>query len=605
MTWPLSLISAIIWLSSVVADSVNNTTDSPLPGDPYLPYKPEFARSLPVQTLVTGVVFTLVAVLFVHIVFTGQYHWPLAPVNYALQLSGVVTLLVSLIATINVILSSTINESEHWPYMLTYMAVNVPPLDMLNVDVKASSSVNISTNSSNSTNVTATQLQWSPAERGTWLMMNAAVSALVQITHIQFLTLLYPSRLEGRLIYALLGPLALLVAIMQLVPIQQANTQLITIANDIRNVCNATLSLLFTTSLFIWGLLVNRTQAWRTDGGTAVFGASALTLAVISTALSFLFVPKSEEYVWLPGLMWAVILWQSFLGWWWWVGAGSGQTTDDVVEHLLKKGAKMKRRREKNRERKEKEKLRRRRRRTDYSSGQEASGRGSLTDDSNPPTNLQLTQTQTEIDSNTLTSSPSHAVRPRPRRTPSSGSNGSNGSAISTSSSSSNPSISSLPRFLPKAVQVWYTNIRQAHVNAARKQTVERVERIREIEREREGRRQQSGHDRLSGWGLGNFGLRLGRQGAPGYEGETEFEMEDSRVFSRRRRRNSDEEPADSASEDGDHDEVENSARRMPRPKEARVQDSRISEIAGGRPSSIWWWGPLNRWRLQDSTAYR
>ena len=265
----------------------------------------------------------------------------------------------------------------------------------------------------------------------------------------------------------------------------------------------------------------------------------------------------------------------------------------------------MKRRREKNRERKEKEKLRRRRRRTDYSSGQEVSGRGSLTDDSSPPTNLQSAQTQIEIDSTTLTSSPSHPVRPRPRRTPSSGSNGSNGSAISTSSSSSNPSISSLPRFLPKAVQVWYTNIRQAHVSAARKQTVERVERIREIEREREERRQQSGHNRINGWGLGNFGLRLGRQGVPGYEGETEFEMEDSRVFSRRRRRNSDEEPADSASEDEDHDDVENRAQRMPRPKEARVRDSRISEIAGGRPSSIWWWGPLNRWRLQDSTAYR
>lgn len=174
--------------------------------DPYLPYKPEFARSLPVQTLVTGVVFTLVAVLFVHIVFTGQYHWPLAPVNYALQLSGVITLLVSLIATIRVIFASAMTESARWPYMLSYIAVNVPPLDSLNVP---------------STGGGPAESTWSTASRGTWLLMNATVSTLVQvcavrfmdqhllisiqITHIQFLTLLYPSRLEGRLIYSLLG----------------------------------------------------------------------------------------------------------------------------------------------------------------------------------------------------------------------------------------------------------------------------------------------------------------------------------------------------------------------------------------------------------------
>ncbi|KAF5384555.1 hypothetical protein D9757_006493 [Collybiopsis confluens] len=582
MTWSLFLFSALSWLGSALADATNNTTASTGPQhDPYLDYKPEFARSLPVQTLVTGVVFTLVAVLFVHIVFTGQYHWPLAPVNYALQLSGVVTLLVSLIATINVILNSAVSESEHWPYMLTYMAVNVPPLDMLNVDQTANSSANNDIPPLNS---------WTSAERGTWLMMNAAVSALVQITHIQFLTLLYPSRLEGRLIYALLGPLALFAAIMQLIPIQP-DKKLIMIANDIRNVCNATLSLLFTTSLFIWGLLVNRSQAWRTDGGTAVFGASALTLALVSTALSFLFVPKSEEYVWLPGLMWAVILWQSFLGWWWWVGAGSGQTTDDVVEHLLKKGAK---RRERNRERKERAK-RQRREAEDmiYSSGH--------SDDSNPPTNTSQTQnTQIETGSNDLSSS--RHSRPRPRRTASSGSNG---SVVSTSSSSSPSSHASLPQFLPRAVHEWYDNIRQAHVRAARRQTVERVERIREMESQRSerarGGRSRSRYERFNAWGLGLGPTRHGS------EGETEYEMEDTRVISRRRtRRNSNERHNDVASEDEDHDELEGGVRsqRLPSPTRARVRNTRISEIAGGRPSSIWWWGPLNRWRLQDSTAY-
>lgn len=125
--------------------------------DPYLQYRPPFARSLPVQILLTGIVLTLVAVLFIHLVFTAQYHWPLAPVNYVLQISGVTTLLISLIATIHVVLSTSFAESERWPYMLSYIAVNVPPLDL-------------APNTSD----------WSVAERATWLVMNASTSGLIQ-----------------------------------------------------------------------------------------------------------------------------------------------------------------------------------------------------------------------------------------------------------------------------------------------------------------------------------------------------------------------------------------------------------------------------------------
>ena len=41
----------------------------------------------------------------------------------------------------------------------------------------------------------------------------------------------------------------------------------------------------------------------------------------------------SIKFVWLPGLMWAVVLWQSFLGWWRWVraGSGSGFATEDEI----------------------------------------------------------------------------------------------------------------------------------------------------------------------------------------------------------------------------------------------------------------------------------
>jgi hypothetical protein len=126
--------------------------------DPYLEYRPAFARSLPVQILLTGVVLTLVAVLFIHLIFTAQYHWPLAPVNYVLQLSGVTSLLISLIATLQVVLSATFAESEKWPYMLSYIAVNVPPLDAdLDTD------------------------EWNVAETATWLVMNASTSGLIQV----------------------------------------------------------------------------------------------------------------------------------------------------------------------------------------------------------------------------------------------------------------------------------------------------------------------------------------------------------------------------------------------------------------------------------------
>lgn len=113
--------------------------------------------------MLTGVVLTLVAVLLIHLMFTAQYHWPLAPVNYVLQLSGVTTLLISLIATIHVVLSATFAESEKWPYMLSYIAVNVPPLDLVS-DAES----------------------WSIAERATWLLMNASTSGLIQARWIPF-----------------------------------------------------------------------------------------------------------------------------------------------------------------------------------------------------------------------------------------------------------------------------------------------------------------------------------------------------------------------------------------------------------------------------------
>lgn len=268
----------------------------PFSHDRILQYRPPFVTSLPVQILLTGVILTLVTVLFLHLLFTAQYHWPLAPVNYVLQLSGVVTLLVYLCATLKVILAATLHESSRWPYMISYIAVNVPPFAEDDPD-------------------------WSKAERATWLIMSATTSAFAKITHVQFLTLLFPSRLEKNLIFVLLGPLAVIVSAAQLV---EFNRNLRVVSSLIRYISASTLSLVFTACVIVWGFFLNRRRAWRTEGGTAVFGLGTIFLALFHTTLNLVLMPHQRNYVWLQGLVWATMLWETYFAWWWWVGAGSG-----------------------------------------------------------------------------------------------------------------------------------------------------------------------------------------------------------------------------------------------------------------------------------------
>lgn len=101
------------------------------------------------------------------------------------------------------------------------------------------------------------------------------------------------------------------------------NQTALDIGDAIRNTLNSTLLLIFTIALLIWGLVVNRRRAWRSDGGTAIFGIGSLTLAIIST--TFNFVAIAEDGIdWLQHLLFAAVLWQIWLGWWWWVGSGMG-----------------------------------------------------------------------------------------------------------------------------------------------------------------------------------------------------------------------------------------------------------------------------------------
>ncbi|PCH35804.1 hypothetical protein WOLCODRAFT_133986 [Wolfiporia cocos MD-104 SS10] len=510
------------------------------PSDPILDFRPAFARSLPVQILCTGIVLTLSSVLLIQLIVTAQYHWPLAPVNFILQVSAVITLLITSIVTIQIVLSTVTKESRTWPYMLNYVAVDIPP--------------SVNTN-------------WPTADLAAWLLMTATTSGLIQITHIQFLTLLFPSKLERRLIYSLLGPLAVTSAAMQLLRLHK-DRNVISAISAVQNICNATLSLLFTASLFLWGLLVNRKNAWRMDGGTAAFGLGALTLAPTSSAIALLYVPTKDQYTWMPSLMWAVILWQSFLGWWWWVGAGMGV---GEVDELLRREEK---RRVKRSIRSERRRMQRERAEslwkgvTGVLSFGRTRSRSSSPDSPNPPL------------SPSSTSSASAAL-------------GTNAPAA--------PPWRVLAYPPGRRVYGWFLHWRHAHMQAARAQAVEHVERMNQVYGNEGGERRRLGP--LPAWGLGSFGIRRAR------EREREVGDDETIVAS--------ESDADGEvvrvvrrEEDRGKGRAENAEEGVLRRRtRTGSRDSGRGILIGAQaeanpPWSMWWWGPLRRWRHQDTTVY-
>jgi len=446
---------------------------------------------------------------------------------------------------------------------------------------------------------------------------------------------------------------------MQLLPIS-GSTFVNNIASAVRNVCNATLSLLFTLSLFIWGLLVNREKAWRTDGGTAVFGCASLSLAVVSTALNFLYVHKEEEFVWLPGLMWAVVLWQSFLGWWWWVGAGSSSgysIEDEKMEEKLRRQAKRETRKKEAIERKKETKVKAQKvwkgvagafapssgmstssQSRDMSSAQaEVRSRSSQAGVApNSPEFFNTTQDDPDVDERP-SSDPSR--RQNQNNEPSTA-DSSHASSVTTtesvstsvSTSGSQITLSTVPRLLPGVIHRWYASLRHAHNAAARVQAAERVERIREMGRARND--PGTGFVSVEGWGwswegLGWRGSSRGRSRASPNRNnsiaeeaaEEEKQTKRSRQTSRRkiqeenegyemhncRGQSADEEDAD-ISEDDQRGRSRQQQNRTDHDPERRVQnippDSLPPPAAAMRPHSVWWWGPLRRWRLQDATIY-
>jgi len=133
---------------------------SGLPTNPYLDYRPVFARSLPIQILVAGITTTLVTILLIQLSFSAPSHLRIARTNFVLQVSAALSLLAWEIASLVLILNESAEQSQRWPFMLDYIAIDFPPL-----------------------NDPQMHGRWSTGGLVSWLSLNAMVSVLTQVCH--------------------------------------------------------------------------------------------------------------------------------------------------------------------------------------------------------------------------------------------------------------------------------------------------------------------------------------------------------------------------------------------------------------------------------------
>lgn len=327
--------------------------------------------------------------------------------------------------------------------------------------------------------------------------------------------------------------------------------QLYDIVDASRNICNLTLSLLFTLSLLIWGFFVNRNSAWRTDGGTAAFGAGALFLALVSTGLNLLTVISSPRFEWLPPLLWSVVLWQSFLGWWWWVGSASGIAAREF--DMEKQG------------RRDQKRAKRKRRKIglkeDDPTGTTLGGATARLDRWKSSVGMTLSRRR-----------PAANARISAAQSPTSTLQGESIELATITSTSApgesqpyDPTLSSpTPRSPPYSTQIFpaaqraWRSLRQAHVRAVRVQALEHQIQIQ--------MQLENGH------GLGRF---------PGGTGG-DRPLSTLRGFD-----------SEGASNEGSPPDSG---------RNTGVQNHRDDK--GTTKSTMWWWGPLKKWRLRDSTTY-
>jgi len=389
---------------------------------------------------------------------------------------------------------------------------------------------------------------------------------------------MYPSRLEGQLIFILLGPLAVVAALTQFAALHP-HLGFVSTMSAIRNVCNATLTILFAISLALWGFVVNRKQAWRTDGGTAIFGAGAILLSLASTAITIAYIPSRDQFEWVPGFTGAIVLWQTFLGWWWWVGAGMGM---GEVEEWLRRAEKRQKRRIAREARKKNRKDRLRAPWNAITGGPQPTSVSTAVDKSSSKT--------TTVPRRNIGTSDSDSLAPS-----------SKSDDVSTVEQRTDDRNDQGHRYWPwTLVRNTYHYVRNAHVSAARHRARERAEHIREAFGVNDNG-SPADVPATSGWGLGSFGVRkreateaafemdgMERLVGPGHSGAGAGEVD-----------------AEEQREGEGEREAERDTRPRGREREHPQRHPENKTLAETNLSlSLWWWGPLRRWRLQDTTEY-
>jgi hypothetical protein len=205
--------------------------------------------------------------------------------------------------------------------------------------------------------------------------------------------------------------------------------------------------------------------------------------------------------------------------------------------------------------------------------------------------------------------------------------------SLSVTTSGSRITLSTLPRLLPGVIYRWYTSLRHAHNAAARVQAAERVERIREMGRARNDPGTEDASMEGWGWSWEGLGWRRGRSRGTSRASpkrtnnkaeevvEEEKQTKRGRRISRKkiqeesegyemrncRGRSVDEEPGDIPDEDDQQGGSRLQQIRTDHDPERRTQNTPpdgLPPAAATSPRSVWWWGPLRRWRLQDATIY-
>lgn len=133
-------------------------TSSSTPHDPLLAIMPEFAFSMPAQVVVNGVNLALTTMLTIQLIFTIRYHYPLSKKNYCLQSASTLMLLISLSVHLHMVLRRLTEQSRGWPYMFSYIAVQIPPQDG----------------------------SWTTVQESFYLLMRAASALLVHVRRIRW-----------------------------------------------------------------------------------------------------------------------------------------------------------------------------------------------------------------------------------------------------------------------------------------------------------------------------------------------------------------------------------------------------------------------------------